>query len=592
MKRVLPLALSALLASTSVADAQTRAYTAAQRAADSTQALSFFRGNIASIHRRDRPAYLRHYLQSPRLARVGPGGVNYGYQGLATPRDSTWPDTLVATHFEVVPLSPGVVYGTYRYRVAQGGSSRGVSERVLVRQPDGSWKIAVSTAFGSPGNAPVPAFALTHATVIDGTGRAPLRDATVVMRGGKIECVGVCRIEPGVEVVDARGKWIIPGLVDAHVHYSQTGWADGRPDALDVRQRFPYDSIVAQLEQHPERFYRSQLCAGVTATFDVGGYPWTWSLRGPAEASTSAPHVAAAGPLLSTIDHWVNVPAARQFVWMGSDSATLAGARMMVHNRSDAVKVWYLAEETSPDTAAFKARLRVAAAEARRGGIPLIVHATDLWQAKDALRAGAKLLVHSVEDKPVDDEFLALAKQAGAIYTPTLTVADGYVMMFSRRFDPTGIAMTCVDPDTRGKIALTASLPARIPEDRMAAFRQRIATQRQTMLANLRRVRDAGIPIAMGTDAGNPLTLHGASVYREMDAMAEAGMTPMEVLVSSTRTAALAMRRTDIGTLEPGKIADLVVLDADPLTNVGNLRRVRLVARGGEIWTREELEYR
>jgi len=96
----------------------------------------------------------------------------------------------------------------------------------------------------------------------------------------------------------------------------------------------------------------------------------------------------------------------------------------------------------------------------------------------------------------------------------------------------------------------------------------------------------------MGTDAGNPLTLHGASVFNEMDAMAEAGMTPMEVLVSSTRTAARAMGRQDIGTLEPGRLADLVVLDADPLASVANLRRVRLVARGGEIWTREELEYR
>ena len=112
------------------------------------------------------------------------------------------------------------------------------------------------------------------------------------------------------------------------------------------------------------------------------------------------------------------------------------------------------------------------------------------------------------------------------------------------------------------------------------------------MDANLKRVNDAGIPIIMGTDAGNPLTLHGASVYREMEAMAGAGMTPMQVLIASTRNAARAMGREDIGTLEAGKLADLVVLDADPLAAVSNLRRVRLVARGGEIWTREELEYR
>ncbi|HET7232739.1 MAG TPA: amidohydrolase family protein [Longimicrobium sp.] len=590
MKRTLPLALAAVVAIASRSSGQ--AYTPAQRAADSTQALAFFRGNITAIHRHDRPAYLRHYLQSPRLARVGPAGPVYGYAPMAAARDTTWPDTLMATHFEVVPLAPGVVYGVYRYRVVQGGSQRGVSERVMVRQPDGSWKVSVSTAFGSPGDRPVPAFAFTGATVIDGTGRPPIRNATVVMRGGKIECVGSCPLAPDVEAIDARGKYIIPGLVDAHVHYSQTGWADGRPDALDVRERFPYDSTVAALEAHPERFFRSYLCSGVTATFDVGGYPWTWPLRARAEASNAAPHVAAAGPLLSTIDHWVNTPAARQFVFMGSDSATRAAARMVVQNRSDAIKVWYLAEETSADTSVFKARLRIAAEEARRANIPLIVHATDLWQAKDALRAGARLLVHSVDDKPVDEEFIALARQAGAIYTPTLTVTEGYVMLYGRHFDSRGIPMECVDPDTRHKAALTDSLPGALPEARLAAIRQRIATQRQTMLANLGRVHRAGIPIAMGTDAGNPLTLHGASVYNEMEAMAQAGMTPFEVLVASTRNGARAMGRTDIGTVEPGKAADLVVLDGDPIVAIRHLRDLRLVVRGGEIFTREELEYR
>ncbi|HEV3050412.1 MAG TPA: amidohydrolase family protein, partial [Longimicrobium sp.] len=88
------------------------------------------------------------------------------------------------------------------------------------------------------------------------------------------------------------------------------------------------------------------------------------------------------------------------------------------------------------------------------------------------------------------------------------------------------------------------------------------------------------------------LTLHGASIYREMEAMAAAGMSPMDVIVASTRNGAMAMGRDSIGTLRPGMAADLVVLDADPLENVRNLRAVRLVARGGEVWTRRELEYR
>jgi imidazolonepropionase-like amidohydrolase len=322
----------------------------------------------------------------------------------------------------------------------------------------------------------------------------------------------------------------------------------------------------------------------------VGGYPWTWPLRERAEASNAAPHVAAAGPLLSTLDHWLNLPAARQFVFTASDSATRAGARLAARYESDALKVWYLVEGANPDTTRLKALLRAAADEARAAGMPLIVHATELWGAKDALRAGANLLVHSVQDVPVDDEFIQLARQAGTIYTPTLTVTQGYLQLFARDFDAAGLPMECVDPATRAKAALTDSLPASsYPMDRV---RQSIERERQTMAENLRRVHAAGIPVARGTDAGNPLTLHGASVDREMEAMAAAGMSPMDVLVSSTRIGARAMGRDDIGTLEVGKQADLVVLDADPLADVRNLRAVRLVARGGEVWTRAELEYR
>jgi imidazolonepropionase-like amidohydrolase len=586
--RALAVPLAAAVLVPALASGQT-AYPAAQRARDSTEALAAFRANIGAIHGRDRAAYLATYLQSPRLARTGPGGVNWGYAGMTGGDPNAWPDTLVATHLEVVPVAPGVVYGAYRYRVVDGGSQRGVSERVLVKQPDGSWKIAVSTAFGSVGDRPVPAYAFTGATVIDGTGAPARANATVVMRNGRIECVGTCDIGPGVETIDARGKWIIPGLIDAHVHYSQTGWADGRPDAEDLRARFPYDSVVVDLEAHPERFFRSYLCAGVTGTFDVGGYPWTWPLRQRAEASNAAPHVAAAGPLLSTLDHWLNLPASRQFVFTANDSVTREGARMAARYRSDALKVWYLVEGPNADTVALKARLRTAADEARAAGMPLIVHATELWPAKDALRAGARLLVHSVDDLPVDDEFIQLARAAGTIYTPTLTVTDGYLQLAERRFDRTGLPMECVDPATRAKAALTDSLlPARtLPP----AVRERFRRQYALTLENLRRVHAAGIPVAMGTDAGNPLTLHGASVFREMEAMASAGLSPMDVLVASTRVAAMAMGRDDIGTLQVGKQADLVVLDADPLADVRNLRAVRLVARGGEVWTRAELEY-
>ena len=104
------------------------------------------------------------------------------------------------------------------------------------------------------------------------------------------------------------------------------------------------------------------------------------------------------------------------------------------------------------------------------------------------------------------------------------------------------------------------------------------------MAANLRRISAAGIPVAMGTDAGNPLTLHGPSVYAEMEAMQAAGMTPMQVIVASTHGGSLAMGiEKETGTLEKGKSADLIVVEADPTRDVKNLRRLRAVMRAG-VW--------
>jgi imidazolonepropionase-like amidohydrolase len=452
---------------------------------------------------------------------------------------------------------------------------------------------AVPPVRGAPAQ-PGPTRALVGATLVDGRGGPVVPNATVVMRDGRIVCAGSrasCPTPAGAAVTNVSGRWLIPGLVDAHVHYSQTGWADGRPDALDMRDRFPYDATVAGLRD-ARPFWRSYLCSGVTATFDVGGYPWTWGLRAAAEALPDAPHVAAAGPLLSTRDHWLNVPAERQFLHIAGDSAVDAGARYLVVNRSDAIKVWFLARSGAPDSSAWRERLLRAGEHARRAGIPLIVHATNLWAAQQAVDAGAKLLVHGVSDREVDDAFLRAARAAGTIYTPTLVVSDGYRQLRARRFAADRYDLRCVDPATRAKAFLTDSLPGRPNDGQLARAREQAATQLALDAANLMKVHRAGIPIAMGTDAGNPLTLHGPSVFLEMDAMQRAGLTPMEVLVAATRNGAQAMGRlADVGTIEPGKIADLVVLSADPTTDIANARRIELVVRAGMVHPRRALEY-
>src|SRR5437763_564261 len=378
--------------------------------------LQAFRANIAAIHARDRAAYLSHYLHTPALARVGPDGLHQGYEEFAQGAGAGWPDTLVATHFRIVPLTPDVAYGAYRYRVVDSsGSVRGVSERVLVRTPAG-WKVAVTTAFPTPDAAPPP-IAIVGATLVDGTGAAAVRNAVVVMREGRIACAGPrasCPVPADADTVSATGKWIIPGLIDTHVHFSQTGWVDGRPDALDLRDRYPYEVVEAELHARPDRFFRSYLCSGVTSVFDVGGYPWTLELQERTARSTTAPRVRAAGSLLSTIDFWLNLPDQRQFIYMADGATVRQAVRLHKTWGAAAIKVWYIMPPQPPDTARVSALVRAAGDEARRVGLPLIVHATGLWEAKDALRAGARILVHSVSSEPVDDEFLALARRAGA----------------------------------------------------------------------------------------------------------------------------------------------------------------------------------
>jgi imidazolonepropionase-like amidohydrolase len=564
--------------------------------ADLAAARRVFQANLDAIRRRDRDAYLACYLNAPTLARTGSQGFTLSYDSLAASTGSGWPDLFEGLDLRVTPVQPGLVYGTYRYRVRYGAEEQsGLSERLFLRT-DLGWKIAMTSAFPALAGVPAPPRAIVGGTLIDGTGRAAVRNAVVILRDGKIEALGPLsrvRVPSGVDTLDAHGCWVLPGLVDSHVHFSQTGWADGRPDGLDLRSIHPYEQTERRLREHPEVFQRAWLASGVTAVFDVGGYAWTVPMAHAAEADLESPHVAAAGPLLSTVDHWLNLPAERQFIYLHDSTSAVEGVRYLEALGADAIKVWFIVRAGS-DFQAMERAIRVAGEEAKRVGLPLIVHATGLREAKAALGAGAKLLVHSVDDHPVDAEFLALAKHNGTLYCPTLTVRDGYLRMTDAVLgdkappldDPNG----AVDSLTRAHLAATAADARRAGATARTYRTTRMDSLRAMMAANLRAVRRAGIPIAMGTDAGNPLTLHGPAVYAEMEAMQRDGLTPAEVIVAATRNAARAMGRgADLGTLEVGKAADLLIVGADPTRDVANLRALRWVVRGGVVRSRDEM---
>ena len=434
--------------------------------------------------------------------------------------------------------------------------------------------------------------AITGATLVDPRSSMSTPDATIILRDGRIACAGPrtdCPVPRGMRSIDLAGKFVTAGLIDAHVHFSQTGWIDARPDAIDLRSELAYDSTVAMLQQNPAPFDRAWLCSGVTAVFDVGGFPFTIPMARAHETNPLAPRMAAAGPLLTSRAHWLNLPFIQQFVPMSSDSLVRSTVSGIAHMSSSAIKVWYL-QLPEADRAHAKEMLMIAGQEAKRAGKPLIVHATQLPRAKEALEAGTKVLVHSVETAEIDDDFIAAAKRNGTIVIPTLTVREGYGDVGFGRSPAHRYPLECVDAVTRAK--LERSLPERLrsPLAAAAAPGGRWDEQRRTMDLNLRKMRDAGIPIAMGTDAGNPGTAHGPSIYREMEAMQAAGMTAREVLLSSTLIAARAMgRESDLGSVDPGKLADLTIFDADPSVNISNARRVHGVVRGGVYYQRAQL---
>ncbi len=365
--------------------------------------------------------------------------------------------------------------------------------------------------------------------------RAP--DTTIIVSGNRIVAVGpagAVAIPYGATIIDGRGKYVVPGLIDAHVHFFQSGNLYTRPDAADFNASMPYAKEIARNQARLPATFKVWLASGVTSVVDVGGPFWNFTVRDAAATTVAAPRVAVAGPLISTIDDPPLDLGDPPIIKITSAADARALVRRELARKPDYIKVWFIFRGDA-NIAGDEAIVRATADEAHAAGVPVAVHATQLAVAKAALRAGADFLVHSVDDAPVDDEFLP-ERVARFIAMP--------------------------GPDIPPVIAMK----------------------------NLRAVWDAGIPVAMGTDAGNIGTLHGPSVFREMALMQQAGLTPLEVLRSATTYGAKAARRDrDIGAIEPGRLADLVILDDDPTVDVENLSHTHRVVKDGHVFEPEAL---
>lgn len=431
--------------------------------------------------------------------------------------------------------------------------------------------------------------ALVGATLINPE-RPPLPNSIVVIRDGRIACAGPrdrCALPADARVVDVGGAFIGPGLIDAHLHYSWTGWVDSRPDVVDVRARFPLDSVVNALEGAPERIERALLCSGVTSVFDTGGYPWTAAHGASREGRISAPRVASAGAVLTTrssrLDEFLNIEGNAMIAVLRDEANTRAAARANLAIGARAIKVGYL---RAADSTHALPLLAVAAEEAKAAGVPLIAHVQHAVGMKQLLDIGAQVLVHVVAPELLDQDAIAQLRASGAIVVPTLTVFEGLADLFAGRAPPP-YPLDCVDPSIRA--LLEQPLPSTLRQPLLGQVRS-LESLVSAGAQNVTRLRSAGVPMAVGTDAGNPGTLHGPSLYREMELLHAAGLSAREVFAAATLGGARVLSREhELGSIEAGKLADLVVFDADPTADVRNVQRIRWVMKAGALHSRESL---
>ena len=395
----------------------------------------------------------------------------------------------------------------------------------------------------------------------------------------------------GARIVDAKGKWVIPGLIDAHVHFFQSGNLYTRPDGYDFNAVRPYAEEDRRNRERLPATFKVWIASGVTSVADVGGPFWNFEVRDAAAKSAVAPRVAVAGPLVSLVDRVKLDLGDPPIVKTSTPEAARELVRRQLARKPDFVKVWFI-HRLGDNLEASEAIVRAAGEEARAANIRLAVHATELAVAKAALRAGADILVHSVEDAEVDDEFIALARRNRVIYCPTLFVMMGYQYALSNTWTPTAAEKRLADPEVLETLDDLKDMPReRIPERvRMLMDDRPSPKPSRNALRNLRKVWDAGITVAMGTDAGNIGTVHGPSVFREMGLMTRAGLTPLEVLRSATLNGAKVMGlEGQAGSIKAGMLADLVILDANPLANIANASRIHRVMKDGQLFDPDAL---
>jgi imidazolonepropionase-like amidohydrolase len=440
---------------------------------------------------------------------------------------------------------------------------------------------------------------LVGATVINPADGQVMPNATVVINGDKIERASMGKQNAASlgRQIDCVGKFILPGYIDTHVHFFQSADLFTRPDGADFNSIRPYKDEVAWIKSHLDDVLARYIRCGITSVVDVGGPMWNFEVRKKANSTAKAPRVAVAGPLISSVSREKLDLGDPPIVKIDSPDQAREFVRKLADQKADLVKIWYIVDNDHP-VDAFRPIARATIEESHAHKIRVAVHATELETARAAVEEGADILVHSVVDKPVDDAFVKLLKDRHIILCPTLVVFERYGRVFSHQLNLTPEEQKWGNPDVIASLDVT-----KIPEDKLPdrvkqaladpkAAMDRINKVYEVALPNLKKLEDAGITIAAGTDAGNIGTIHGPALFREFQLMKQAGLTNMQILQCATANAAKLFggeTGAHIGKIDSGYLADLVVLKSNPIDDIAHASDIDSVIKNGVIYPADSI---
>ena len=440
---------------------------------------------------------------------------------------------------------------------------------------------------------------LVGATVINPAEGKVLPNATIVINGDKIEAVVMGKQNAAAlgKQIDCKGKFILPGYIDTHVHFFQSADLFTRPDGADLNSVRPYKDEVAWIKSHLNDVFARYIRCGITSVVDVGGPMWNFEVRKTANSTAKAPRVAVAGPLISSVSREKLDLGDPPIVKIDNPDQAREFVRKLAAQNPDLVKIWYIVDKDHP-VDSFRPIVRATVEESHAHKIRVAVHATELETARAAVEEGADILVHSVVDKPVDDAFVKLLKDRHIILCPTLVVFERYGRTFSHQLNLTPEEKAWGNPEVIASLDVTKIPQDKLPDRIKNALAKpdealdRIKKTYDVALPNLKTLEDAGVTIAAGTDAGNIGTIHGPALFREFQLMKEAGLTPMQILQCATANAAKLFggdTGAHIGSIDKGNFADLVILRSNPLDDIKNTSDIDTTVKNGVVYTADSI---